>query len=202
MHTTTATTPQSEKISRFAWRTVDIVITAVLGVASGLIFWVWDQVYGPLSVALAATPGLEGLTSGGWLFAGVLAGIIVRRPGAAIFASLVAGVVESLIGTQWGFTNLPIALLQGLGAEIGIAAFAYASSKLYVAVVAALLAGVANIAICVPLYYAGVTMDVIAVYAVSTLISAVVIAGLLSWLVARGLVKTGALARLAIVTGA
>ena len=188
-------TPSS---NRFAWRTVDIIITAVLGVASGVLFWVWDQAYGPISGALAATPGLEGLTSGGWLFAGVVAGIIVRKPGAAVFASLVAGVVESIIGTQWGFTNLPVALLQGLGAEIGIAIFAYASSKLYVAIVAGLIAGVANIAICVPLYYAGVTVNVVVTYAITTLISGAVLAGVLPWLIARGLVKTGALSRLAI----
>ena len=184
--------------NRFAWRTVDIIITAVLGVASGVLFWVWDLAYGPISAALATTPGLEGLTSGGWLFAGVLAGIIVRKPGAAIFASLVAGVVESIIGTQWGFTNLPVALLQGLGAEIGIAIFAYASSRIYVAVVAGLIAGVANIAICVPLYYAGVTVSVVATYALTTLISGAVLAGVVPWLIARGLVKTGALSRLAI----
>ena len=188
----------SPSSNRFAWRTVDIIITAVLGAASGVLFWVWDQAYGPISGALAATPGLEGLTSGGWLFAGVLAGIIVRKPGAAVFASLVAGVVESIIGTQWGFTNLPVALLQGLGAEIGIAIFAYASSKIYVAIVAGLIAGVANIAICVPLYYAGVTINVVVTYAITTLISGAVLAGVLPWLIARGLVKTGALSRLAI----
>lgn len=191
MHATTSP-------NRFAWRTVDIIITAVLGVASGVVFWVWDQAYGPISGALALTPGLEGLTSGGWLFAGVLAGIIVRKPGAAIFASLVAGVVESIIGTQWGFANLPVAILQGLGAEIGIAIFAYKSSKLYVAIVAGLIAGLANIAICVPLYYAGVTVNVVIVYAITTLISGAVLAGALPWLIARGLVNTGALSRLAI----
>lgn len=191
MHATTSP-------NRFAWRTVDIIITAVLGVASGVVFWVWDQAYGPISGALALTPGLEGLTSGGWLFAGVLAGIIVRKPGAAIFASLVAGVVESIIGTQWGFANLPVAILQGLGAEIGIAIFAYKSSKLYVAIVAGLIAGLANIAICVPLYYAGVRENVVIVYAITTLISGAVLAGALPWLIARGLVNTGALSRLAI----
>lgn len=184
--------------NRFAWRTVDIIITAVLGVASGVLFWVWDQAYGPISAALAATPGLEGFTSGGWLFAGVLAGIIVRKPGAAVFASVVAGVVESIIGTAWGFTNIPVALLQGLGAEIGIAIFAYKSSKIYVAILAGLVAGVANIAICVPLYYAGVTANVVATYAVTTLVSGAVLAGVFPWLIARGLVKTGALSRLAI----
>lgn len=188
----------TQSTNRFAWRTVDIIITAVLGVASGVVFWVWDQAYGPISGALAVSPGLEGLTSGGWLFAGVLAGIIVRKPGAAVFASLVAGLVESTIGTAWGFTNLPVALLQGLGAEIGIAIFAYASSRIYVAIVASLIAGVANIAICVPLYYAGVTVNVVVTYAVTTLISGAVLAGVLPWLIARGLVKTGALSRLAI----
>ena len=42
------------------WRVVDIITAAVLGVATGLIFWVWN--------------GLGG----------VLGGLIIRKPGAAI----------------------------------------------------------------------------------------------------------------------
>jgi len=179
----------------FRWRVVDIVVAAVLGVASGLIFWLWALAYQPLAVILGVTPGLEGLTAGGWLFAGVLGGLIIRRPGAAIFTSVIAGVVEALLGNAWGSGSIIFALVQGVGAEIGIALFAYASSRVYVAIVAGALSGVANVLITIPLYYAGVVPMVIAVYSVSAVVSGIVIAGVLAWLLARGLARAGALAR-------
>ncbi len=179
----------------FRWRVVDIVVAAVLGVASGLIFWLWALAYQPLEVILGVTPGLEGLTAGGWLFAGVLGGLIIRRPGAAIFTSVVAGVVEALLGNAWGSGSIIFALVQGVGAEIGIALFAYASSRVYVAIVAGALSGVANVLIAIPLYYPGVVPLVIAVYSVSAVVSGIVIAGVLAWLLARGLARAGALAR-------
>ena len=179
----------------FRWRVVDITVAATLGVASGLIFWLWGLAYAPLSALLAVTPGLEGLTAGGWLFAGVLGGLIIRRPGAAIFTSLIAGVIEALLGNAWGTGNILFALIQGLGAELAFAAWRYRSSGLGVAVVAGALAGVANVAISLPLYYPVVGVEVQVIYAISAIVSGIVIAGLISWLIARGLTRTGALNR-------
>ena len=181
--------------SLFRWRVVDIVVAAVLGVAAGLVFWLWSLAYQPLSVVLGLTPGLEGLTAGGWLFAGVLGGLIIRRPGAAIFTSVVAGVVEALLGNAWGTGNIIFSVVQGLGAEIGIALFAYASSRIYVAMVAGALSGVANVLITIPLYYSGVVPMVVTVYAISAIFSGVVLGGIVAWALARGLARAGALAR-------
>ena len=179
----------------FRWRVVDIVVAAVLGVAAGVVFWLWGLAYQPLSVILGLTPGLEGLTAGGWLFAGVLGGLIIRRPGAAIFTSVVAGVVEALLGNAWGSGNIIFALVQGIGAELGIALFAYASSRVYVAMVSGALAGVANVIITIPLYYSGVVPMVVTVYAVSAVVSGIVLGGIFAWIVARGLARAGALSR-------
>jgi len=189
-------TPQRNSVrSLFRWRVVDIVVAAVLGVAAGLVFWLWALAYQPLSVVLGFTPGLEGLTAGGWLFAGILGGLIIRRPGAAIFTSVVAGVVEALLGNAWGTGNIIFALVQGLGAEIGIALFAYASSRIYVAMVAGALSGVANVLITIPLYYSGVVPMVVTVYAISAIVSGIVLGGVVAWALARGLARAGALAR-------
>lgn len=189
-------TPQRNSVrSLFRWRVVDIVVAAVLGVAAGLVFWLWSLAYQPLSVVLGFTPGLEGLTAGGWLFAGILGGLIIRRPGAAIFTSVVAGVVEALLGNAWGTGNIIFALVQGVGAEIGIALFAYASSRIYVAMIAGALSGVANVLITIPLYYSGVVPMVVTVYAISAIVSGIVLGGVVAWALARGLARAGALAR-------
>jgi energy-coupling factor transport system substrate-specific component len=181
--------------NRFSWRLIDIVVAAVLGVVAGVIFFAGDLAYTPLSAALGVTPGLEGLTAGFWLFGPVLGGLIVRKPGAAIFVSLVGALVEVALGSTWGTMNLWVGLIQGLGAEIGIAAFGYASSRVIVAIVSGALAGVANAAVCLAIYYPGVTFEVAGIYSVSAVVSGIVFAGVLSWLVANALVKTGALGR-------
>lgn len=73
--------------ANYKWRVVDIVVAAIIAVASGVIFWGWDIVCSaPLALFEGVTPGFEGLLNGFWLFAGPLAAIIVRKPGAALFA--------------------------------------------------------------------------------------------------------------------
>ena len=65
------------------WRVIDIVTAAVLGVACGLIFAVWNQVGNAALEGLKAiTPGLDGLATGIWLLGGTLGGYIIRKPGA------------------------------------------------------------------------------------------------------------------------
>ena len=189
MHATTNTP------NRFAWRIIDIVIAAVLGVVAGVIFFAGDLLYTPLSTVLGATPGLEGLTAGFWLFGPVLGGLIIRKPGAAVFVSVVGALVEVALGSTWGTMNVWVGLIQGLGAEIGFAIFGYASSRLIAAIVAGALAGVANAAVCLPLYYAGATVPVLVIYTISAIVSGIVFAGILGFIVAKALAATGALSR-------
>src|SRR5690606_7321950 len=100
------------------WRVVDIVVTAVLGVAIGLRFCVWNGIGGVWSGAMdARTPGLGGLAVGIWLLGGVAGGLIIRKPGAAVLVEVIAAAGSAAIGNQWGITTLYSGLAQGLGAE-------------------------------------------------------------------------------------
>ena len=70
------------------WRVVDIVVAAIVAVASGVIFWAWDFIYAvPTALFDSLTPGLGGLFHFMWLFAGPLVAIIIRKPGAAFFGA-------------------------------------------------------------------------------------------------------------------
>ena len=200
MHATiTSTRPVTAKKPRnFRWRVVDIVVASVIGVASGVIFWAWGLAWSPLSAILAFTPGLEGLLAGGWLFAGVLGGLIIRKPGAAVYTEVVAAVVSMLIGTQWGFSTLIWGVVEGLGAEIILALFLYSNWRLGVALLAGAGAGVAvGLLDTTFTSYAALDFGYKAVYFVSAVVSGTVLAGLLSWLAVRGLARTGALSRFA-----
>ncbi len=191
-------TSNSRRNLAFAkWRVVDIVVASVIGVASGLIFWVWGIVYGPLSIALSFTPGLTALLGGGWLFAGVLGGLIIRKPSAALYTELVAALVSALLGSAWGLGALFSGLIQGFGAEIIFALFLYANYKVYVAVLAGAGAGLAMSLNDLLVWYPGTDGLFQTVYIVCGVISGAVIAGLLPYYVVRWLAKAGALGRFA-----
>ena len=177
------------------WRVVDIVVAAVIGVAGGVVYWAWQF---PAAGFAAALPGVQSLGYGIWLLAGVLAALVVRKPGAALFAELVAAIVEALVGNAWGG---PITILygvvEGLGAELIFALFLYSSWRVWTAMLAGGLAGIGGGILDIVLYTPGVTAWYITVYLVCFAISGAVLAGVVGWIVVRALVPTGALNRFA-----
>ena len=121
------------------WRTVDILTIAFLGAALGVAFWGWGVFYnGPVTALKIGYAPLMGLFVGPWFLAGVVGGLVVRRPGAALFCEVVAALVSMLPGTEWGATVLVSGILQGLGAELAFALLGYRVFGLG----AAMLAGV------------------------------------------------------------
>ena len=122
------------------WRVIDIVTAAVLGVACGLIFVVWNQVGGASYEFLKTIgPGVGGLVTGVWLLGGTLGGYVIRKPGAAFFVELMAATVSMALGSQWAVETIYSGLAQGLGAEIAFALFAYRRFNVWVATVAGAL---------------------------------------------------------------
>jgi energy-coupling factor transport system substrate-specific component len=193
----TGTTAPARR-DRYRWRVVDIVVASVIGVAAGLVFWVWNLTYSPLSTPLEALlPGAQSLVGGVWLFAGVLGGLIIRKPGAALFTELVAATVSALVGTQWGPLTLVSGLVQGLGAELVFAAFLYVNYRVYVAVLAGAGAGLAMGINDSVLWYPGAGTTFYTIYIVCGVVGGAIVAGLLSWVIARALARTGALNRFA-----
>ncbi|MGW4098637.1 MULTISPECIES: ECF transporter S component [unclassified Mycobacterium] len=180
------------------WRVVDIVVASVLATAAGLVFVVWNIASNPISAPLTALlPGLQALLAGGWLFAGVLTALVIRKPGAALYGELVAATVSALVGNQWGVLTLESGLVQGLGAELVFAVFLYRRWGLPVALLAGAVAGLALAVNDLILWYPGSANTFAAIYTVSAVVSGALVAGLLSWYAVRGLAKTGALSRFA-----
>ena len=134
------TTPPKRKLN---WRPVDIVIMAILGIATGFIFVVWNNIGDAWFTAMdSLTPGLGGLAVGIWLLGGVLGGLIIRKPGAAILVEVIAASVSAALGSQWGPETLYSGLAQGLGAELIFFLFAYRRFNLFVATLSGIGAGV------------------------------------------------------------
>jgi energy-coupling factor transport system permease protein len=194
----TAATPTTRPRSMPQWRVVDIVVASVLGVAGGLVMTLWNLVYSPVTAPLeVALPGLQALLYAVWLFPAVLVGLVVRKPGAALYGELIAASVSALLGGMWGWTAIAWGLVQGLGAEIVFAILLYRAWGLVPAILAGMGAGVGMSIMDLTFYYAGARPEFMVVYAASAIVSGAVIAGLGSWLLVRGLARTGALARFA-----
>jgi energy-coupling factor transport system substrate-specific component len=193
MSSTTASPTRSKIVWR--WRVVDIVVAAVIGVAGGVVYWAWAF---PAAAFAALLPGVQSLGYGIWLLAGVLAALIIRKPGAALFAELVAAIVEALVGNQWGGpTTILYGVIEGLGAELIFALFLYSSWRVWTAMLAGGLAGIGGGILDIVLFNPGVTTGFITVYLVCFAISGAVLAGVVGWLIVRALVPTGALNRFA-----
>ncbi|MDN4649647.1 ECF transporter S component [Curtobacterium sp. PsM8] len=195
--TTTSTERPVVKRS-LRWRVVDIVVAAVLAVAVGVVFKLWDVAYEPIGAGLGLVlPGSQALVGGVWLLAGPLVAIVVRKPGAALFGEIVAASVEAMLGTQWGWGTLVSGLVQGIGAEIVLALFLYRVWKLPVVMLAGAATGLALGLNDAFRYYAGATVAFQVTYVICAIISGVVISGLGSWLLVRALARTGVLSSFA-----
>lgn len=198
-HITDPATPDATvAIARWRWRVIDIVVASVLAVAAGLVFVFWNIASNPISTPLQALlPGLQALAGGGWLFAGVLTALVIRKPGAALYGEMVAATVSALVGNQWGVLTLESGLVQGLATELVFALFLYRRWNLPVAVLAGAAAGLAMGINELILYYPEATATFSAIYVASGIVSGAVLAGAGSWFVVKGLARTGALSRFA-----
>ena len=180
----------------YRWRTIDIVIAAVIAVAFGVIFWAWNIVWSATEGAFAFFPPAQTLLYGVWLMPAVLGGLIIRKPGAALFTEAVAATISALLGAAWGATVIPQGLVQGLGAELAFAALLYRSWRLPAALLAGLLTGVSAAVFDFFVWNAAYDLwDYRIPYALLTIVSSTVIAGLGSWLLVRALAPTGVLDR-------
>jgi energy-coupling factor transport system substrate-specific component len=175
------------------WRTVDIVVAAAIAVAFGVVFVAWNAVWTALEPLFAAVKPLEAIIYGVWLLPGVLVGLVVRRPGAALFGGTVAALVSVLFGSVWSLDALLSGVLQGGGAELAFAATGYRSWSLPTAALAGALAGLLAAIHDTLVYYPGTGVGFFAVYTASAVVSGVLIAGVGGWLLVRALAAAGVL---------
>lgn len=180
----------------FAWRAVDLVTLAVLGVALGVVFWGFDTfLYNPLKVALSGFPPAQELMLGVWLLPAVAGALLVRRPGAALLCEMVAANVEMLLGNQWAGMVLLSGLLQALGVEVAVALWRWRRHDRFVAMLGGALAATFEIVLYEWWsYVAEFSWAWKFIYLGAGIVSGIVIAGLGGIALIRALVGTGAIA--------
>lgn len=191
----TTTTPTT---STGGWRIVDIVVAAVISVAFGVVFVAWNALWAASTPLFTAVPAAQAVLYGVWLLPGVLVGLIVRKPGAALFGGVVSASVSALIGSQWGLDAVLSGALQGGGAELAFAIGLYRTWTLPIAILAGALAGLAAAIHDIAIYYPDTGVPYWTVYAAATVLSGALVAGVGSWLLLRGLVASGVLSAFAV----
>jgi len=170
----------------------EIVLTAVVAVALGVSFWGWTFVYDVVKPLLKLS-GLSYLASGFWIFASIFLSQIVRKPGIALIASVIAAFVESLL-THWGLMSVLWGVAQGLGAEVVFIIFAYKKWDLKVLILASATSALLSYAL--DFYvkdYGNLSVGFNLIQLVSFMISSAVLAGFLSDVVSKRLLRLGLL---------
>ena len=177
------------------WRGVDLITAAMLAVAFGVVFWGFDTfLYPLLSLLTAGFPPAAELTLGVWLLAAVVGGLVIRRPGAALFTELVAANVELFLGNKWGAAVLLSGVLQGLGVELALALFRHRRYGVVVAMLGGTLSAVFEIVLFEwQSYVADFSAAWKLIYLVCGIVSGALVAGAGGWLLVRALARTGAL---------
>ena len=171
------------------WRTRDIVIAAVIGVAFGVAFWAFGVVW----KALEGAGPLLNVMYGIWLMPAIVAPLIIRKPGAAVFAELVAAGLSALLGSVWAVDTLLSGFVQGAAAELIFAFTLYRVWTFPVLALAGLASSAAAFVHDVVLYFSAYTTDALIVIAVAMGISGAVVLPLASVALVRSLRRAGVL---------
>jgi energy-coupling factor transport system substrate-specific component len=189
-----ATTPArgaDPAASAHRWRTVDIVVAAVVGAAFGVIFWGWNNLWDGVASAIPL-PG-RAVIYGVWLVPAVLGPLIIRKPGAGIFCEVVAASVATLFGSPWGLVTLLYGVVQGMAGEFAFAFTGYRLWRWPTALVGGALAGVGAALLDNSLYYSANSGGWQLAYTVIVMASSAAVAGLGSLALTKSLAQTGAL---------
>ena len=167
----------------------EILVTVLIAVVFALIYNIWNFVYKAVQVS-----GLhiEELTYGAWFMAAIVAYLIIPKAGIALLAEFAAGAGETIVMGRFDIATMIYALLQGLACEIIFAIFKYKSRTAMVAMLAGLLAAIVTLPLDFPYgYLAEIASWNLALYIGFRLISGIIVAGLLSYIIVKALDQTG-----------
>lgn len=181
------------RFARRRWRVVDLVTVAVIGSTFGVVYWAWNQLWFITMPVFVGYPPAQASLYGVWMLPQVIAGMVVRRPGAALFGSMAAVVVSVFLGNVFGLTMIIYGLGQGLAAEVVFAAFGYRVWNRAVACLATGAPAAVGTLLDITWYYPSWTESWKQAFVAAGCVSGLVLGATLApWIVAR-LASAGAL---------
>lgn len=97
----------------------EIVVMASISIVFGVLYLLW--IFLASVVKGIVGPAAAGLMNGMWVMAPVVCAYIIRKPGVALIAELIAAGTEVLVGSVNAGAVLLLGLTQGLGVELAFA---------------------------------------------------------------------------------
>ena len=165
-----------------------ILVTVMVALVFGVIFKLWDSVYG---IVKPLFPQAGQLTYGMWFMAGPFAYLLIRKPGVALLASLAAASISALLSSEWGLQTIVYGFFQGLAAELVFTAVRYRKASLLVAGIAGIMSAAASFLIDLVYGYANYETWVLILKYGLRVGSAFLFAGIFAYFLVRALEATG-----------
>lgn len=108
------------------YRSVDLALLGVTSIVSGLIFALNWFIY-DLTLAIGGIYLSRLVSYGLWFIGAPLAASLIKKPLSGFLGEFLGALVETIIPTVGGFTNLIYGFTQGLASEAAYALFRYRS---------------------------------------------------------------------------
>ena len=176
--------------SPLAWKTRDILVAAGIAVPLGLVYAGWLALW----LAAQIIPEISHVVGGLYVLAPVIVGYVLRRPGAALLAEMIAALVETPF-TPYGTIIIWLGFLQGIGVEAVFALTGYRRYSLPILMLAGVVGALAVLfgRFYVAFGYGNLALEVQALRLLATIVGGMLLGGLLGKLIADALAKTGVL---------
>lgn len=170
----------------------EIVVMASISVVFGVLYLGW--IFFGQFIKVVLGPVGWGLISGFWIIAPIICAYIIRKPGVALAAELIAAGTEILVGSVNAGVVLVLGFTQGLGAELALAIFLYRNYRMPALMLAGMLGTLANFITIYFMYgYSQYSSVVTTLMLVTMLISGALLAGWGGKSIADALSRTGVL---------
>jgi energy-coupling factor transport system permease protein len=167
----------------------DILVTIVISLVFAVVYNLWATLY--------ATVGgfglqVDQLIYGMWFIAATVAMLVIRKPGVALLAEVVAASGEFMLGSPYGLSLLFYGILQGLGAELVFAAFRYNRFTVFVVSLAAIGSTIASLIVDQAYgYISDLALWNLALLIGARTLGAIIIAGIFAYAIVKALELTG-----------
>lgn len=197
--TNTSFHPEGLRERLSAWDLKDLMLTVVLGVVFGFVYWALVQAWNGLAVLMGpAGDFAQHVLLGGWLLVAPMVIAIVRRPLSGVVAEVLASFVEVVfLGSPVGPVLFVSAAIQGVGSELPFALTRYRSFT-WLTYALSGVCGAGLVFFFSAFRFGWYGQDLFAVRLVLQLVSGLVLGGLLAMVLVRSLVATGVVDNFAI----
>lgn len=182
---------------RPTWTMRETVTVAIIGVVFAFLYLGWVQVW--LITQAIFGPLTMDFMMGFWFSASMFAAWIIRKPFVATSTAMITAVVQIIAGNPAGAILLLTALVQGLGSEVPFALTRWKRYSLPILMAAGATAAVFSfIYTWFRFSYGELETTLVITMAIIRILSGALLGGLLAWVLAQAIHKTGVTSGLAV----